>query len=199
VTRPVEVVFHAFLRGAILADPAALLPPLPAPPKPPQTLWETEIGQQLAQDRQRIELALSRLADVLRALDERHRERLSEWQRAAIELGVAIAARLLHDRIEAGDMAIESVVREVVARLKPDEPVTVRLHPTDLTLLQKRLGDVPLFHDRAGVRVIADPSLGRGDCRAEGKDTSVLSELSVQLATMRQQLLGSLGHARTEP
>ncbi len=205
----IEVRFRAPLRGAsridadaappvvpLVAVPTAAVEVRPEPPPPPVTLWETEIGQELARDRELIGATLSRLTDTLRALDERQRQRLAEWQRAAIELGVTIAARLLHDNIRAGEMAIDTVVREAVALLKPDEAATVRLHPLDLALLQNRLGDEPLFPNRANVQVIAEASLSRGDCRVEGKDTSILSEVGVQLVAMRQRLLESLEHAQ---
>jgi Flagellar assembly protein FliH len=213
VIHQIEVRFSAPLREASLVDPNAPLPalapvhpqpvvevePEPPPAPPQQSLWETEIGRQLAQDRETINTTLTHLTEVVRALDERHRQRLDEWRRAAVELGVAIAARLLHDKIQAGEMAVETMVREAIARLKPDEPVTVRLHPSDLALLQERLGGEPLLPGRANVQVVGDPRLGRGDCRAEGKDTSILVELGFQLAAMRQRLLEGLGHAQPGP
>ena len=63
----------------------------------------------------------------------------------------------------------------------------VSLHPADLALLQLRLGEEPLFPERTNVLVRCEASLPRGDCRAEGLDTSVLSELGVQLAALRQR------------
>ena len=202
----IEVRFGAALKSASLLDPGAARPavspavkqePAAVKESPPHTLWETEIGRQLVQDRETISSVLKNLSDRIGALDERHRQRLDEWQRAAVELAIAIASRLVHDTIQAGAMPIEEVVREAAVRLKPDQPISIHLHPADHVLLRKRLGDKPLFPDRTNVVVADDAVLGRGDCRVEGKDVTVLSELGVQLNAMRQHLLESLGHAQS--
>ena len=57
----------------------------------------------------------------------------------------------------------------------------------------------PLFAPDANVRLVGDPTLGRGDCRAESGETTVFAELEVQLADVRHELLRSLGHAEHEP
>ena len=56
-------------------------------------------------------------------------------QKLAVELAVAIASRLLHDQIQAGDYPVENLVRTVVERLDTPQPVTVFLHPEDLAAL----------------------------------------------------------------
>jgi flagellar biosynthesis/type III secretory pathway protein FliH len=210
-----EVDLPTPLSDALLVDPADPLPPLPhslrvaeaplppAPPPPPpapspELLWETEIGKQLLLDRKHITTTLTRLGEVLRSLEEQQQRRLLEWQQAAVELGVALAARLLHQRIEVGEMALETVVREAVGRLAPDEPLRVRLHPQDLALLRKRLDGEPLLPEGLSVQVIGDPTLGRGDCHVEGREGAVISEVRTQLADLRSDLLGKLSHAGSE-
>src|SRR5262249_12633780 len=106
-------------------------------------------------------------------------------------------ARLLHDRISAGDFAIELLVREMIGQLNTDEPITVSLHPDDLELLQRRLDGRPLLEGDERVRLVADVALGRGGCRVESKDDMILAELEEQLADMRRQLMRSLGNAQT--
>lgn len=198
------------LRGVVVIDPAAPLPPLapprqpaapPAtpPPIPPATLWETEIGRELQKDRNDITRTLVSLTAAVNAVQARQEQQLAEWQRAAVELGVTIATRLIHDKIQAGDYAVETLVRQVAARLNAEGPVTLRLHPADLELLERRLGGQPLFAPDAAVRLTADPALGRGDCRAESGEITVFSELGAQLAEVRRELLRSLGHAESKP
>jgi flagellar biosynthesis/type III secretory pathway protein FliH len=210
-----EVDFPAPPRGALLVDPAEPLPPVapsraivgpprppepppPPPPPPPEVFWETEIGKQLSQDRAAINASLARLGEQLRSLQEQRENSWRQWQQAAIELGLAIASRLVHARIETGGMALETVVREAAARLAPDEPLRVRLHPRDLAVLRDRLKGDPLLPEALMVQIIADASLKRGDCHVEGRDGDVLSEVRTQLADLRSDLLGRLTHAGSQ-
>lgn len=206
---------HTPLRGVLRIDPEAPLSPLqlprpsipeptPSAPPPPApvdaaTLWETEIGRELLKDRVEISRTLVSLTAAVSALEARQQQQLIEWQRAAVELGVTIATRILHDKIQAGDFPVETMVRQAAERLNTEEPITLRLHPADLQLLEKRLDGRPLFGPDANIRLTGDPTLGRGDCRAEAGETVVLAELGARLADVRRELLRSLGHAELKP
>ncbi len=203
---------HAPLAGARLAAPAepdpeppaapavspsALLPAEPLPPEtpapPPPDPWEGEIGRRLQEERAVIERTLGAMTREITALEAWRREEAEGWKRAAAELGVAIAARILHTRISAGDFPAEEVVREMVGQAGPG-PLAVYLHPEDLELLRSRVGGGPLTDEPGRITLRGDPALGRGDCRVEGRDALVLARLPDQLEDMRRQLLRSLGH-----
>jgi flagellar assembly protein FliH len=120
-------------------------------------------------------------------------------QRAAVELALAVASRLLYTRIETGDYPIEVMVQQVVERLSAREEVTVALHPADLALLEARLEEEPdLLGEDGRIRLVADTTIPRGDCRAEVGDVSVLSQLDQQLEELRHHLLESLPDAEVE-
>ena len=123
--------------------------------------------------------------------------RLAEWQRAAIELAMTIATRLLHERVLSGDFPMESKVRDMIAQLGDDPAVTVRLHPADLQLLKSRMRGGPLIPDQEDPKFLPDPALGRGECRVEGQESMLLSEVSRELQEIRDELLRSLGNARS--
>jgi flagellar biosynthesis/type III secretory pathway protein FliH len=153
-----------------------------------------EINQRLQEERVLIEQALAAMTRAAQAIHEqRHAER-SDWRRAAIELGITLAARLVHDRITAGDFPVEELVRDMIGQVD-DGPLTVHLHPDDLALLQRRLDGRPLVDEPARPSLLADPGLKRGDCRVECKDNLVLSQLEVQLEEVRRRLLEGLGRA----
>ncbi len=173
---------------------------------PPASLGESEIAQALAEDRAWIERAFAVLTSKIDALHETRRREWREWQRNAVELALTVATRLLRDRFAAGDYPIEAVARELLDEVRPAGPlgaerpqtpgwVTVHLHPDDLALLQRRLGDAPLVEGRDDLTILPDPTLGRGDCRVESGDSLALAQLPVQLAEMRRRMLRSLGHA----
>ena len=208
--------FGAGLRHVALADPSAPLPPTrrhkPAPepahrPLPEMTaalrealVEEAEqVERGAREEREQLESVLANLTDVARDLRAQQRTRLEEMQRVAVELAVAVASHVLYERLDAGDYPVEALVRRAVKRLEANEAVTVRLHPDDLALLERRLGEGALFAlDGDEVRLTADPALGRGDCRAETGDISVVSHLEEHLEEIRRELLRSLPEAEVE-
>jgi hypothetical protein len=207
--REFRVSFADRLAGAVVVTADTPLPPLrihtppadpaptPAPaPAPPTDLWVTEIGAQLAADRRAIEGVLDSVRAATDALRKQHAERMGQWRTAAVELAVSIAAKLLHERITADEFAVEQMIRDMAADMTDDEVVSVRLHPKDLELLEKRLDGQPLLSGPDDPQLIADSTLGRGECRVEGRSSLSLSDLPRQLGHIREDLLRSLAHAR---
>lgn len=189
--------FCSPLKGIILADPEARLPSrLPEEHAPPA---EPKLDNEASDQREQVQQVLGSMIAAVRQLDEWQRESLDELQQVAVELALAIASRIVHKKLEADEFAVEELVREVGARLGTGKPLTVRLHPDDLALLGRRLGaNQPLLPDNADVQLIPDPTLGRGDCLAEAGGVGLLARPKLQLAELREQLLGSLTDAQTE-
>jgi len=190
----------------ILADPFAPLEPVmcrrrPAPAAPhillPLPLRKQEPGDH--DERERLESVLGQLLELAGELRSAQRDRLEEMQRVAVELALVVAGQLVYDRLEAGDFPVEEMVRAAVQRLEPRQAVTVYLHPKDLALLERRTADEPLFAlDTEELRLVADPVLARGACRAETGDVAVLSNLEEHLADIRRDLLQALPAAEVE-
>ena len=145
--------------------------------------------QQLDVERGAVERTVAGMAEAVQAFHSERRHMLAEMQQAVAELALAIAGRLLHVKISAGDFAVESLVQQVVEKLGVTEQVTVRLNPSDLALLHKRLGDRKLVFDAGNqMQFVADNSLKRGDCVASAGDLSVSSRLKDKLAEIRALL-----------
>ena len=217
-----RVRFPARLTNAVLVPPDAPLPPArptpgptqttqatqnpqaqapaarpaPAAPVNPAEFWKTDIARELKADREKIEAVLAKLQAAAAGLREDQGERIGGWQRAAVELAAVIAARLLHDRVEAGDFPVEAKVRDMIAELGADAPATVYLNPADLALLEARLGGEPLLPGQDDPRLTADPSLGRADCRVESRENLLVSDVGRELQELRDDLLRRLGNAR---
>ncbi len=183
--------------------PASEPPPQPITPAstPPvtdtPTVVESENDARLAEDRAAIEAVLASVRGATADLQKQHADRLPEWQRAAVELGLAVASKLLHERVTQGDYPMEEIIRQMAGRMVDDEVVTVRMNPADLALLERRLDGQPLFPDCDDPTLLADPTLGRAECRIEGRALVLLSDLPRQLSQIRDDLIGSLAHART--
>jgi hypothetical protein len=179
--------------------PVAARPePAPAPTPSPNL---TEAAQNEARERAaelaRLEAVLAQVRAGVADLRREREGRLREWQRAAIELALTIASRLLHERVVSGDFPIDAKVRDMIAQLGEDEPVAVRLNPADLELLKTRLGGEPLNPDRDDPKLVADPTLNRGGCQVEGRESMLVSDVSRELQEIRNDLLRSLDNART--
>jgi flagellar biosynthesis/type III secretory pathway protein FliH len=144
-----------------------------------------------------IAVALAGLAEAAGSLTSSRNELLSEMQQAAVELATAISMRVTYDKLQTDRFAIEELVHAVVGRLGSTGPVQVRMHPDDLALLERRLGEGrSVEHD--AIHLTPDDTLGRGDCVADAGDVSFASYLEEQLSGIRQHLLRKLSDARFE-
>lgn len=191
------------LVGVALADPA--VPLTPSEPNSnasaPGNLSEPApaVNGSNPEERAALEDLVASVKDLAQDLWEQQRQRLGEMQRVAVEVAIAVASRLVHQRIELGDYPVENLVREVVERLEPQDALTIYLHPADIALLGQRLGEKqPLFAEADRVKLVPDVALKRGDCRAETGDVNLSLELDKQLEEMRKRLLEILPEVEVE-
>lgn len=142
------------------------------------------------------------LADIQRSIEELHSQRrssLEEMQRVAVELSIAVASRLVHEKISADDYSVEDTIGRVIDKMNPDGPLQVSLHPSDFALLKERTEKTtPSWQELHAVKFATDPSLQRGSCRVSAGDACVLSEIESQLSEIRCHVLEALDHAQNE-
>jgi flagellar biosynthesis/type III secretory pathway protein FliH len=181
------------LRDVVLVDPSAGDGDGSDPQASDSPQQETQLSKEEQEALQRV---LNNLVEVANELQAQEYQRLEEMQQVAVELAVAIASHVVHERIDAGDYAVEALVRKAAAGLKTAQPITIYLHPLDLELLEKRLAKMqPPAPDLTKLRFVGDALLGRGDCRAEAGEMGVLSQMQEHLAGLRKQLLETLPEA----
>ncbi len=172
-------------------------PHLPLPNVPPPRIRE-DPAQREREERQAIERVLEQLANCVNQFAAGYHAMAEEMRQAAIELAIAVAGRVVFDKLQAGDFPIEEMVQQALTRLPAAPTVTIYLQPDDLDLLQRRLADKPLLPAReTHLRIESDASLRRGSCRAEAGEIHVLADLADQLAGLRQHLLWSASHAQS--
>ncbi len=195
--RGYEIVFHSSprLRDVVRASPLVPLPSVPIAKAPPP-----DPAREEREERQAIEQVLEHLRLAADQLAVRYEAMIEEMRQAAIELAIAVAGRVVFDKLQTDEFPIEEMVGQAVARLPAAPALSLYLHPDDLTLLQRRLAGKSLLASReTTVRIEADASLRRGGCRAEAGEIHVLADLADQLAGLRQHLLWSASHAQSEP
>lgn len=192
-----HVLFSKPVRRAIVVDsltlpPVALLPPVPV-------ARSVEYDLQADADRELLHQLRHSFMQQVAALRAEWRDdvdiRLVQARQVAVELALTITAKIIHQQLTDDTYPIESMVREMIANLADDRPMTVALNPDDIAMLTRRLKGQPLIADDAvEPRIVGDATLGRGNCRVEGRHHQLFLDLANQLAEVKNQVLRSLGH-----
>lgn len=122
---------------------------------------EQAMSQQLFQQRAEVhDLMRGVLASMRQAVPQVMREA----ENAMIALSLSVAQKLVAD-MPISVALVEQVVRDALAQVEGTAQFTVRLHPSDLELLQK--SDSPLLEAGDGAkefRFLSSPEVTRGGC-----------------------------------
>jgi flagellar biosynthesis/type III secretory pathway protein FliH len=123
------------------------------------SLQETQAQQQLYRD------ACTALEQAADRLNQLYNEMVAGHNEAIARLSVEIARKVLMRNITDGDYRIEAIIKEALQSVPESAGATVRLNPQDLSDVQalQTAGDPSL----AGVKLIADPAIGRAECVVE--------------------------------
>lgn len=155
---------------------------------------------QLRQERDTWRRGLQELQGAVGQIDAQCALILNDVRVAAVELAHAIASKLVFQQLKAGTFPIERLVAEVLGRLNTHEPTTIRLHPEDLASLQKDDESLQTLNPEGTLRLMADPKLARGDCKAACGEITIVYELQRQIEEIRRELLSTVsGHAEPGP
>jgi flagellar assembly protein FliH len=84
--------------------------------------------------------------------------------------------------------AVAAMVREVVARVKQDEAILVRLHPQDCALLRGLAGDIG-GERNFKVELVADEKIALGGCMVETEGGLLDARIETQMERLRAALL----------
>jgi len=171
------------LRVNLPAPPAAVRvmpgPGEPSPDGPDSLERERQVLEAervaLARARGALETAAARLADLQAQV-------LAEAEDHLLDLAVEIARKVIAQEIEAGRCDIEPIVRQALDRAPPKRECVVHLHPDDLAALEKAGDGVA---DLAHLRLVTDPSVGRGECVLETAEGTVEARTDDRLHHVR--------------
>lgn len=141
------------------------------------------LGEDEARHRASAQLALAAVLRAAADLESRDAPALAELTDALARTGLELATAVVGAEVRGGAGARAALLR-ALAPCPPTGRVTVHLHPADLVEV-RRAGEVP-----AGVELVADPSLARGDAVAEHPGGSVDARLQQALERAADALLG---------
>ncbi|MCD4823831.1 MAG: hypothetical protein K8S55_04440 [Phycisphaerae bacterium] len=151
-------------------------------PEQEMEAMQAEFDARLQQARQGMELEraqLVRSGEALAAaglgIEELRGQLIEEIKRAAVDLAMTIARKVLAQRVEAGDFDIDPIVAEAIGNLPPQGEIVVRLSGGDL----KRCGLASQAKDAVGgrIRFVADPGVSPGGCVVESVEGRVESSV----------------------
>jgi hypothetical protein len=141
--------------------------------------------------------ATEQLYSVVRDHESRRQESMNELQQLAIELGFAVAEKLVRGKIKQDEFPIAEMVSEIVSRAEPAATLKFYLNPRDLAFANE---SQVLANDSQpnSISFHEDSTLARGSCRADCGNYDIVSQIELELAELRYHLLGTLDDAQIE-
>ncbi len=119
--------------------------------------------------------------EVLASLERARSEALDALRAELVTLSGEVARRAVLDALEVDPARVEALADQALARVRRATQVTLRVCPADAP----RVAGLD-------VEVLADPSLGPGDCVVE----SSLGEVDGRIEARIDRLLAALGRSR---
>ena len=147
---------------------------------------EAEHAATLTHLQARVDLAVSTLNAAAAALDSRTVPVLEGAHAAIADAAMQIAEAVVASELSEAGTAAKSALHRALATVDLGTVHTVRLHPSDLSIL----GDATLA--AAGVAFVADASLSRGDAVTEFAD----GYLDARVSTAFARALAAIEEAR---
>ena len=128
------------------------------------------------------------------ALAERTAPVLADAEQALFSCALDLAVALLGHELRDGETSARAALARVCGQGEAEIPVSVRMNPADLAVLDRGSQDFP-----ASLTLIADPVLKRGDAMADYPHGFLDARLGTAVARVRAALLDGSMPARTDP
>lgn len=130
---------------------------------------------------ERLQQLLARFSRPLQALDD-------DVEQLLVAMALDVGRRLAQQTLDADPAGVAVIVRHAIAALaQPVRKAAIHLHPDDAALLQQQGLDGA---DAADWQLVADASLGRGDCRVITDSAQVDARMDTREAGLARALLG---------
>jgi len=145
----------------------------------------------LVQDLEREKAAVAQVCETLNGLADKLSQfcdkLLAEQKEEVAKLSVEIARKILVQKVQKGDYEIESIVEEALKNAPSRQDVVVHLNPEDLAACKRVQADVP-GSSLAGIKLVADPNIGRAECLLESPKGIIKSFIDEQIERIGEAL-----------
>jgi flagellar assembly protein FliH len=135
-----------------------------------------EAQDDLEIQKQRYEQAMQVLEAAAEKLHRIYEKMIVEHRQGIAKLAVAIARKILAQKVKDGDYQIESIIQEALNNSPTRQNVVVHLNPQDLAHCQQMQQGDGAF---ASVKLVADPDIGPAQCvidTPKGKVEALIEE-----------------------
>lgn len=140
--------------------------------------------------REQLQTTLPALAAAADALARERDAWIVRWERVAVELGVAIAEKLIRSNLVAQPDLAEGMIAEALQLAAGQPQLRVVLNPADLEHLGDRAHDVVRsLAACAHPELRSDPQLQPGECRLETLHGEVDARIETMLHRITEELL----------
>lgn len=151
-----------------------------------------ELAQIAAADLERkLTTLLPALRDAVKQIEEAKQSFLSRWEKGAVRLAGAIAAKLVRREVERDPQVAWPLVREALDLAAGTSHLRLRLHPHDHAALVPKAEMLLRELAPAGrAEIISDETITRGGCRVETQFCVIDEQFERQLARIEEELTG---------
>lgn len=143
-------------------------------------------------ERARLGPAVRAAEEAIQAINERDERWTGAIEDNIVTIALGIARHLLDREIEADPTFIEGIVAKALETFPVDQPVQIRVHPDDLTLIRAMRNERP---NAAYGRVeesttwVGDAMIARGGCVVEGRDRIVDGRVETALERIYRRIV----------
>ncbi len=127
------------------------------------------------------------LNGLIGELNHFYEQVLATHKEEIAKLSVEIANKVLMQKVQKSDYQIEAIVKEALKNAPARQHMLVHLNPEDLSVCQKLQQDDP-GSAFAGIKFIADPSIGRAECLLETPKGIIKSFIEQHLERISEAL-----------
>ena len=144
-------------------------------------------SESLEQQKQGLDRTCQALQEAVNKVNEFHESIFRDHRNQIAKLSVEIARKILAQKVESGDYRIESIVQESLSNVPDRRDVVVHLNPEDLAQYEAA-GEVVSECGAAGVKLVGDANIGRGECLLETPKGIIESFIDEQIERIGEEL-----------
>jgi flagellar assembly protein FliH len=158
----------------------------PAPPAEP-AINAKKLEEENKRARAQVEAIVAKYTEGIERLQQTHRDMMQPYV-DSVSMAIVIARAILRRELALDPQILIDNVQELLAALGDDKPISLRIGPTDLQIIQRIKPE--LLDGR--IELIEDPSLDLGGCIAETPTRTADGTLETRLAAIASSLYQQL-------
>jgi flagellar assembly protein FliH len=149
-------------------------------------------AERILEDRvaKRMESIVPALDEIVRQIDDAKGEILSRWERSALTVITAIAARVIRRELAQQPEISLDFIAEALRLATGADDVTLHINPADYENMRPQIEHLSATLSRlAPSQIVADDAISIGGCRVETKFGAIDQQVESQLRRIEEELV----------